>query len=49
MAAGAAGLLVVFLLVYHFSQEQDPAEQLALKASRVDLVSRMRINLAAAS
>ncbi len=48
MAAGALGLLLVFLLVYHFYQRQNPAEQLALKATRVDLVSRMRIALASA-
>jgi hypothetical protein len=49
MAVGAAVLLLVFLVVYHFSQEQDPAEQLAFKASRVDLVSRMRLGLSTAS
>ena len=49
MAAGTVGLLLVFLLVYHFYQKQNPAEQLAFKASRVDLVSRMRIALASAS
>ena len=49
MAVGAAVLLLVFLIVYHFSQEQDPAEQLAFKASRVDLVSRMRLGLSTAS
>ncbi len=49
MAIGAVLLLVVFLLVYHFYQEQDPAEQLAFKANRVDLVSRMRLDLSTAS
>jgi hypothetical protein len=50
MAVGAAFLPLVFLIMYHFYQEeQDPAEQLAFKASRVDLVSRMRLDLSAAS
>jgi hypothetical protein len=35
--------------VFHFYQKQNPAEQLAFKASRVDLVSRMRLALASAS
>ena len=49
MAAGAVILLLVFLVVFHFYQKQNPAEQLAFKASRVDLVSRMRLALASAS
>jgi hypothetical protein len=49
MAVGAGILLLVFLVMYHFYQEQDPAEQLAFKASRVDLVSRMRLDLSTAS
>ena len=35
--------------MFHFYQKQNPAEQLAFKASRVDLVSRMRLALASAS
>jgi hypothetical protein len=35
--------------VFHFYQKQNPAEQLAFKANRVDLVSRMRLALASAS
>ena len=49
MAAGAVILLLIFLVVFHFYQKQNPAEQLAFKANRVDLVSRMRLALASAS
>jgi hypothetical protein len=49
MAAGAFVLILIFLFVFHFYQKENPAEQLALKANRVDLVSRMRIALASAS
>jgi hypothetical protein len=49
MAAGAAILILLFLVVFHFYQKQNPAEQLAFKTSRVDLVSRMRLALASAS
>ncbi|MDQ5987481.1 MAG: hypothetical protein CSYNP_03226 [Syntrophus sp. SKADARSKE-3] len=51
MAAGAIILFFVFMVVFHFYQEQkqNSAELLALKASRVDLVSRMRLALASAS
>lgn len=49
MAAGAVIMLLVFLVVFHFYQKQNPAAQLASKASRVDLVSRMRLALASAS
>ena len=49
MAAGAVILILIFLVVFHFYQKQNPAEQLAFKASRVDLVSRMRLALASAS
>jgi hypothetical protein len=49
MAAGAVILILVFLIVFHFYQKRNPAEQLAFKASRVDLVSRMRFVLASAS
>jgi hypothetical protein len=49
MAAGAVILILLFLVVFHFYQKQNPAEQLAFKASRVDLVSRMRLALASAS
>jgi hypothetical protein len=49
MAVGAAGLLVVMLLVWHFHDQQNPAEQLAFKAKRIALVESMRLNLASAS
>src|SRR5450759_3474389 len=49
MTAGAVILLSIFLVVFHFYQKQNPAEQLAFKANRVDLVSRMRLALASAS
>ena len=49
MAAGAAMLLAVMLVVLHFHKEQNPAEQLAFKAKRVELVGRMRLALASAS
>jgi hypothetical protein len=49
MAAGTVILILLFLIVFHFYQKQNPAEQLVFKASRVDLVSRMRLALASAS
>ena len=49
MAFGALMLLLVMLLVWHFQTGQRPVEQLAFKARRVDLVARMRLNLASAS
>jgi hypothetical protein len=49
MVAGAVILVLLFLIVYHFYQKQNPAERLAFKANRVDLVSRMQSALASAS
>lgn len=49
MAAGAVILILLFLIVFHFYQRHNPADQLAFKASRVDLVSRIRSALASAS
>ena len=49
MAVGAIILSLVFISVYHLYHKQNPAEQLASKASRIDIVSRMRIALASAS
>jgi hypothetical protein len=49
MASGAAVLLVVTLTVSHFHKEQNPAELLAFKARRIELVDRMRVALASAS
>ena len=42
-----AALLLVLLV--HFRQETNPAQQLAAKADRVDAISRMQLGLAAAS
>jgi hypothetical protein len=49
MVPGVAMLLVLLLVVLHFNREQKPAEQVAFKARRVDLVGRMRLALASAS
>lgn len=49
MAIGALIFLLVILLVLHFQTGSKPIEQLAFKAKRVDLVSRMRLNLASGS
>jgi hypothetical protein len=49
IATGAVMMLLVFLVVFLFYQKQNPAEQLAFKTSRVNLVSRMRLALASAS
>ena len=48
-AIGAAVMLAVFFAVLHFRAEHSPAEQLAVKANKVDLVSRMRMALAMGS
>lgn len=42
-------MALLFLLVFHFYQKQNPAEQLAFKAYRVDLVGRMQLALTSAS
>ncbi len=47
MAAGAGFLALLLLVLWHF--RQDPTQQLAFKASRVDLVGRMQVALASAS
>src|SRR5882724_10575553 len=44
-----AKLLLPLLAVLHVQRGQSPAEQLAFKARRVDLVERMRLALASAS
>ena len=49
MIIGALVLLLVILVVLHFQTGQRSVEQLAFKAKRVDLVARMRLNLASAS
>jgi hypothetical protein len=47
MVAGAGFLALLLLVLWHF--RQDPTQQLAFKASRVDLVGRMQVALASAS
>ena len=49
MVTGAVIFLVGMLVVLHFRTGQNPADQLAFKAKRVDLVARMRLTLASAS
>jgi hypothetical protein len=49
LAAGAAIPLIFMLLVLRSYVEQKPAEQMALKTKRVELVDRTRLDLAAAS
>jgi hypothetical protein len=49
MAAGAGLLLVALLVVLLLNKGQDPAEQLAFKARRVDLVGRMQLAIASSS
>jgi hypothetical protein len=49
MAAGAAMLLVLVLAVQYLHQAQNPTEQLAFKARKIELVDRMRLDLASAS
>lgn len=49
MGAGAVMLAIVLVLVWHFRQRGDPAQQLAFKATRVDLVGRMQLGLARSS
>jgi hypothetical protein len=49
MVPGAALMLLFVLVAAHFYKEQNPAEQLAFKARRVDLVARMQVSLASAS
>ena len=49
MGAGAAVMLVLVLLVFHYQRERSPARQIELKARKADMVGRMRYALAAAS
>ncbi len=49
MATGALMLLLVMVIVIHFQTGKRPVEQLAFRAKRMDLVARMRLNLASAS
>jgi hypothetical protein len=49
MISGAVIFFVVMLVVIHFQTKQNPVEQLAFKAKRMDLVAQMRLTLASAS
>ncbi len=49
MASGAAAFLVLMLVLLHVHKGDDPAEQIASKARRIELVDRMRAALASAS
>jgi hypothetical protein len=49
MGAGAVILAALMLVVWHFRREESPAQQLAFKAARVDLVGRMELALARGS
>jgi len=49
MAAGAVILLVVMLVILRIQNAQHPAEQLALKARRLELVNQIRLSLATAA
>ena len=49
MGAGAGVMLVLVLLVLHYQSERSPAQQVADKVHRSNLVERMRYSLAAAS
>ncbi len=49
LIAGVVFLALLLLVVWHFRQDASPAQQLAAKASRVDLVGRMQLDLASAA
>ncbi|MDB5384745.1 MAG: hypothetical protein JWM11_391 [Planctomycetaceae bacterium] len=49
IAAGGLALLVVFFTVLYFRGDRDAGAQIAFKAKRMELVSAMRLSLAAAS
>jgi hypothetical protein len=49
LSAGALISLALILLVLHFREQQNPAAEIALKARKVELVTRMRLALASAS
>ena len=49
LVAGVVFLALLLILVWHFRQDAGPAQLLAAKASRVDLVGRMQLALASAS
>jgi len=49
LVGGVVVAILFLVILVHFRQETNPAQQLAAKASRVDIVSRMQLGLAAAS
>jgi succinate dehydrogenase flavin-adding protein (antitoxin of CptAB toxin-antitoxin module) len=49
ISAGGLGLLVIFFTVLYIRGDRDPTAQIAFKAKRMELVSSMRLSLAAAS
>jgi len=49
MAVGAGVFLAGMLVVSHFKTDQTPAGQIALKAKRVEMVAKMRLDLASSS
>ena len=49
MAVGVVLLVITILLVWHFQTSNSPAEELAYKANRIDLVAKIRLNLSSAS
>lgn len=49
MATGAAMFLLLTLVVLHFHKDENPAERIADKARKIELVDRMRVALASAA
>lgn len=49
LIAGTLFLALVITLMWHLSQDTNPAKELAFKASRVDVVGRMQAGLASAA
>jgi hypothetical protein len=49
LIAGVVFLALLLVVVWHFRQDASPAQQLAGKASRADLVGRMQLDLASAA
>lgn len=49
MVAGVVILALLLVVMWHFHLETSPAQQLALKATRADLVGRMQLGLASSS
>jgi hypothetical protein len=49
MVAGTAILILLLTLVWHFRQDGSPAQELQLKANRLDLVGQMQVALESAA